>query len=90
MVDPTRVRTLVLFREYLFARSLGCYVDAPGISQSLEQASVRSLVLFLVCFLAHAGLQENQCPVQRDTLVIWLCLTCDILFRSCEEPTCSS
>ena len=95
MIDPARVRTLVLFREFEIAHisDLLTFLTLPT-SQSVVQAKVPFSHVFrisaLTCSQSSPSFQENQLSIQGDTVIVWICTPCYIFSGSCQESTRTS
>lgn len=106
MIDPTRVRTLVLFRESTNTRPhprlpLNICLRSTLISssQGLVQAEVRLATVVALMLRSSLSLaltpllmlyQKNQLPLPGHVIIIWLCPNGHLLPRSCQEPPSAS
>jgi hypothetical protein len=98
MIDPTRVRTLVLFREsgpIYFQRIINIFVSLPTLPSNQLKSGVNEgtacpclCVSTLTC--SPASPQKDQLSIQRNTVIVWLRAPGHLFPSPCQESSRTS
>ena len=94
MVDPTRVRTIVLFRELkaLPLRNNRMVADehltfcVNKSKSGVRGGEFKHLIIVFELVPELLTLKENQLALQRHTLILWLRSSCNLFSCSRQKP----
>lgn len=85
MIDPTRVRTLVLFRKSAYTPLVPRILNRNIVKVWSKRRWVLELLQSIRLFTSFST-QKNQLAIPRHTVFLRLCSSSHIFFYSCQEP----